>query len=348
MDSARFCGQTCHTVMTPEFTASRGSAHSRLDCVTCHIGPGAPWFVKAKISGVRQVFAVTLKTYSRPIPSPVRTLRPARDTCELCHWPQKFFGDRLLVRKKFSDDEKNTALTTILVMKLGGKSVNGSTGIHGRHLDASALVTYETSDAKRQVIPTVDYRDGKGQWVRFHAADAAPAKPGHAAERRSMDCLDCHNRPAHTFQMPERALDEALADGRISPELPFVKKKALEVLKAPPLGRSATEEQIASTLTYKETYPAVFDGQRAHVESAIRAVQEIYRRNVFPEMSITWGTYPNNIGHDDSPGCFRCHDGNHKAADGRVITAECDACHTLLAQDEANPKLLADLGLTPK
>jgi nitrate/TMAO reductase-like tetraheme cytochrome c subunit len=350
MDSAQFCGQTCHTVMTPEYTAYKESAHSRLGCVACHIGPGAPWFVKAKISGVRQVFAVSLKTYSRPIPSPVHQLRPARETCEQCHWPQKFLGDRLVVKKKFADDEKNTVSTTVLVLKLGGKGGAGNVGIHGRHLDDRARVTYETTDGKRQVIPSVVYRDDKGETVAFAAAPDAQAKPGAPVERRLMDCMDCHNRPTHTFQMPERALDEALSDGRISPELPFIKKKALEVLKGGPLGRPADAEQIATVLTtyYKSTYPAVFNGQRARVEAAIRAVQAIYKRNVFPEMNVTWGTYPNNIGHDDFPGCFRCHDGNHKSKDGRVITAECDACHSILAQDEANPKILGDLGLAAK
>jgi nitrate/TMAO reductase-like tetraheme cytochrome c subunit len=347
MDSAQFCGQTCHTVMTPEFTAYKESAHSRLGCVECHIGPGAPWFVKAKISGVRQVFAVSLKTYSRPIPSPVHELRPARDTCEQCHWPEKFLGDRLLVKRKFGDDEKNTETDTVLLMKLGGKAGGVSTGIHGRHLDANSRVTYDTTDPKRQAIGSVIYRDDKGGTVSYAADEKAPAKPGARTERRTMDCMDCHNRPAHPFHMPDRALDDALSDGRISPELPFIKKKALEVLKGGPLGRPADAEQIAAALTgyYRDTYPAVFNGQRARVESAIRAVQDIYSRNVFPQMNVTWGTYPNNLGHDDFPGCFRCHDGNHKAADGKVITSECDACHSILAQDEANPKVLANLGI---
>ena len=155
MDSAQFCGQTCHTVMEPEYTAYKGSPHSRLGCVACHIGPGAPWFVKAKISGVRQVFAVTLKTYSRPIPSPVRELRPARDTCEQCHWPQRFLGDRLLVKTKYGDDAASTPSTTVLVMKMGGHGPDGVTGIHGRHLDEKARVAYESTDGKRQVIPRV-------------------------------------------------------------------------------------------------------------------------------------------------------------------------------------------------
>jgi nitrate/TMAO reductase-like tetraheme cytochrome c subunit len=348
MDSAQFCGQTCHTVMQPEYTAYRDSPHSRLGCVECHIGPGAPWFVKAKISGVRQVFAVSLKTYSRPIPSPVRELRPARDTCEQCHWPQRFLGERLLVKTKYGEDEKSTPSTTVLVLKLGGRGVDGATGIHGRHLDEKARVSYVSTDGKRQVIPQVSYRDDTGKSVQFDNTEkpaAAPAK-GAAVERREMDCMDCHNRPTHTFQMPARALDEAIAAGRISRDLPFIKKQALAVLSGGPLGRPADAEQISSKLVdfYRTTYPAVFAKERPKLDAAIRAVQEIYRRNVFPDMNVTWGTYPNTIGHDDFPGCFRCHDGNHKSGDGKVITAECDACHSVLAMDETNPKILADLG----
>jgi nitrate/TMAO reductase-like tetraheme cytochrome c subunit len=350
MDSAQFCGQTCHTVMSPEYAAYRESSHARVTCVQCHIGPGAPWFVKAKISGVRQVFAVTLKTYSRPIPSPVHELRPARDTCEQCHWPQKFLGEKLLVKTKYQEDEKSTPSTTVLVLKLGGTGPSGSTGIHGRHLDVDERVSYESTDGKRQVIPSVAYRDDRGQLVTYTSPEAAPVKAGARIERREMDCMDCHNRPTHTFEMPARALDKAIAQGHISRELPFIKKKALEALTMPPLGRPANVEQIASTLVryYRDTYPAVFSGQRPALDAAIRAVQEIYKRNVFPEMNVTWGTYPNNVGHDDFPGCFRCHDGNHQSPDGRVITADCEACHSILAQDEENPKILTDLGLTVK
>src|SRR5262245_16095728 len=107
MDSSQFCGLTCHKVMAPEYTAFLDSPHSRVGCVQCHIGPGAGWFVKSKLSGVRQVFAVTLDTYSRPIPSPVHELRPARETCEACHWPQKFVGDTFVIKTKYEADEKN-------------------------------------------------------------------------------------------------------------------------------------------------------------------------------------------------------------------------------------------------
>ena len=348
MDSAQFCGQTCHTVMTPEFTAYTNSPHSRVACVECHIGPGAPWFVKAKIDGVRQVFAVAFKTYSRPIPSPVHNLRPARDTCEHCHWPQKFTGDKFLVRTKYADDEQNTPATSVLLLKIGGRTAQGLVGIHGRHLDATERVEYVSTDGRRQVIPLVTYIDDAGKKVEFVSTDAKASTAELAnAERRKMDCMDCHNRPTHAFQMPERAVDEAMSAGRISTRLPFIKREAVAALRASYADRATASERIPAALGdfYRTKYPSVYQSERAAVETAAEQVKAIYLRNIFPEMKVTWGSHPNNIGHDDFLGCFRCHDGKHKSADGRVIRDDCDTCHQVLAMEEKDPKILADLGL---
>ncbi len=348
MDSVQFCGQTCHTVMEPEYTAYRGSPHSRVTCVQCHIGPGASWFVRSKFSGVRQVFAVSLKTYSRPIPSPVRELRPARETCEQCHWPEKFTGDKFLVRTKFSEDEKNTPLTTVLVLKIGGHTWQGAVGIHGRHLDTTKRISYVSTDGRRQVIPRVSYVDESGKTVEYVSTEVKPkAEELARAERRVMDCMDCHNRPTHAFQISERAVDREMSEGCISPQLPYVKKKAVEVLRAEYPDRETARQRIASTLNqfYRTNYPDIYREHRTLVETAGEQVAAIYLRNVFPEMKISWGTHPNNIGHDDFPGCFRCHDGNHSSADGRVITQDCNACHNVLAMEDPNPKVLTDLGM---
>jgi len=348
MDSVQFCGQTCHAVMQPEYTAYLGSPHSRVACVDCHIGPGAPWFVRSKISGTRQLFAVTFKTYDRPIPSPVENLRPARETCEHCHWPQKFEGEKLVVRKHFSDDEKNTPLTNVLLLKIGGRRPGGSTGIHGHHIATPERINYISTDAHRQVIPVVNYTDADGKTIAFVSTEVKTTPEQLArGEHRTMDCMDCHNRPTHTFQMPAKAVDDAMAAGAISTDLPWIKKKAVEVLKNDYPSREVATQQIERALDdyYRVQYPAVYQGHRALVVSAVDAVQKIYLRNVFPQMRIAWGTYPNNIGHDDFLGCFRCHDGNHKSTDGRVIPDDCDTCHSLLAQEESNPKVLADLGI---
>jgi hypothetical protein len=348
MDSARFCGLTCHTVMAPEYTAYLDSPHSRIACASCHIGPGAPWVVKAKIDGVRQVIAVTFGTYARPIPSPVHTLRPARATCEQCHWPQKFTGDRLKIISKFGDDEKNTATKTILLLKLGGRMGSRAVGIHGRHFDDKERISYVTSSPRREVIDSVTYVGDDGNPVEYASTEPAKDAPAaQKAERRTMDCIDCHNRPTHAFQLPERAVNEAMAGDRISAELPFVHKKSIELLKITYPTREEAFSRLDKELTdfYKTKYPDVYQARRASVESAVREVQKIYGRNVWPNMKITWGTHPNHLGHEDFPGCFRCHDGSHKAKDGRVISAECDACHSVLAMDESNPKVLAELGI---
>ena len=351
MDSAQFCGQTCHTVMQPEYAAYVNSPHSRVSCVECHIGPGAPWFVKAKISGVRQVFAVAFKTYERPIPSPVHDLRPARDTCEHCHWPQKFTGDRLRVRTKYADDEKNTPSTTVLLLKIGGKTVEGLTGIHGRHLDTAERIEYVTTDGRRQVIPKVTYIDDDGKTVEYVSTETGATPEQLAAgEVRKMDCMDCHNRPTHAFEMPEPAVDKAMSDGRISKTLPFVKREAVAALKASYPDRDTAARKIPEAITefYRSKYPDAYQSQRAAVESAGEQVKAIYLRNIFPEMKVTWGVHPNNIGHEDFLGCFRCHDGKHKSSDGRVISDDCESCHQVLALEEEEPKILADFGLVKK
>ena len=348
LDSTQFCGQTCHTVMTPEYTAFIDSPHSRVGCVQCHIGPGAGWFLKSKLSGVRQVFAVALGTYSRPIASPVHDLRPARETCEQCHWSQKFTGDKLLIKKKYADDETNTLLYTVLALKVGGRSGQRVAGIHGAHLDAKTRITYVTTDGRREVIPRVTYRDDKGETVEFVSEDAKVTPEQLAkGETRTMDCIDCHNRPTHAFELPERGVDRAITEGRISGELPFVRKKGIELLKADYPDQKTAERRISTALNdyYRESYPDLHRTHRAQVEAAAAALFAVYQRNVFPDMRVTWGTHPNHIGHDDSPGCFRCHDESHKAKDGRTITQDCEACHSVIAQDEKDPAILKQLAL---
>jgi hypothetical protein len=348
MDSTQFCGQTCHTVMEPEFTAYQGSPHAHVNCVECHIGPGAGWFVRSKLSGVRQVFAVTFHSYSRPIHAPVKFLRPARETCEQCHWPQRFTGDKFVVKTSYKDDEKNTAQTTVMLLKVGGRTWQGSVGIHGRHLDEGSRIRYISIDDQRQVIPVVYYTDDKGKTIEFVSSDIQATKQQlEAGERRSMDCVDCHNRPTHAFELPENAVNKQMAAGFISPELPFIRKKAVELLKVDYPDRETARQRIVEGVKsfYRTNYLSYYDSRRALVEQSAENVANIYLRNIFPAMKMTWGVHPNNIGHNDFPGCFRCHDGSHASADGQVISNDCSACHGLLAVEEQNPKVLADLAM---
>lgn len=340
MDGVKFCGQTCHTVMQPEFAAYQNSPHSRVECVGCHIGPGASWFVRSKISGVRQVWAVAFHTYSTPIPTPVADLRPARETCEACHWPEKFTGDRLQVLDNYADDKANTMTETVLLMHLGGG--NGK-GIHGVHVGPGITIRY-ASDESRQNIPWVSYQKGSAAPVTYSASGFKPENL-NTLTTRVMDCVDCHNRPAHTFQLPEAAVDDSMSTGAISPMLPEAKKESVAVLKASyPSREDAAMRLPAAFLNfYQQKYPDVYTQHQPEIQQSAHAVLDIYNRNVFPAMKVTWGTYPNNLGHTDFPGCFRCHDDSHASASGQKITQDCSACHDVLAVQEAQPKVLKDL-----
>ncbi len=330
MDSVPFCGELCHTVMQPEFAAYKDGPHSRVACVQCHIGPGAPWFVKSKLSGLRQVYAVAFRTYSRPIPSPVRDLRPARDTCEQCHWPEKFHGDLVSVVREYASDEPNTETTTTLQVHVGGvrKGPAGSTGIHW-HVDPGNRVDYVTTDDRRQVIPSVRFTGRDGQ-VRDYVVEGVSAADLARGEPRTLDCIDCHNRPTHPFAgSAERAVDQAIASGDIPGTLPFVRREAVALVTATYSSQQDAAAAIREKLGqfYRQNYAEAHRARQNDVDQAIRGIERVYGRNVFPSMRVTWGTHPNNIGHANFPGCFRCHDDAHRTSDGRVIRQDCDLCH---------------------
>jgi len=342
MDSVTFCGATCHPIMKPEFTVYKVSPHARVRCVDCHIGPGANWFVKSKLSGTRQVFKQVLHTWPHPIHVPVESLRPSRDTCEQCHWPEQFHGDRLAIRTHYQEDSTNTALRTILLLKVGGGAPGMARGIHSHIINK----VYYRADESRQTIPWVRVERRDGTSSEFFASGMSPL-PDSVANRpvRLMDCIDCHNRPTHIYRLPGPALDAAMDAGTIPTDLPFLKREAMVALRTDYTSEKVAQDSIARRLTsfYTANYPDLAATQREKIEGAVRGVQGIWSLYVYPVMNITWGTYPNNIGHTDFPGCFRCHDEEHASADGRTITQDCTNCHTLLAQDEANPEVLKTL-----
>jgi nitrate/TMAO reductase-like tetraheme cytochrome c subunit len=342
MDSPQFCGQSCH-VMHPEYTAYKISAHSHVACVECHIGSGAQAYFSAKVNGTKQLLEVSFDRYPTPIPSPVTSLRPARVICEGCHTPAKFVGEKLLVKSNFADDEQNTESQTVLVLHLGGEdSLSRLSGIHGVHLNH---MEYIATDKSRTTIPWVQRENSDGSETVFAASALNGAVP--QGERREMDCIDCHNRAAHTFATAEEAINRAMADGAISTDLPFVHKEGLELLNGNYGSQDEARAKIPAQLEafYKTSNPTVLTAKAALVKNAGTELATIYCQNVFPDMKVTWGTHPNNIGHMAYPGCFRCHDGDHVAKDGKAITQDCANCHNLLAVEEAKPKVLADLGL---
>jgi nitrate/TMAO reductase-like tetraheme cytochrome c subunit len=353
MDSPQFCGQSCH-VMHPEYTAYKISAHSHVACVECHIGSGAEAYFSAKVNGTKQLIEVSLHPmaplaprlipdYPTPIPSPVTSMRPARVICEGCHTPARFVGDKLLVKSNFADDEKNTETQTVLILHLGGEdSLSHLTGIHGVHL---GHIEYIATDPTRTTIPWVQKLNADGSESVFASSALNGVAP--KGERRVMDCIDCHNRAAHTFVTAEDAINRAMADGAISPDLPWIHKEGLQLLKANYASEAEASAKIPQQLAafYQTSNPDVLASKAALVKAAGSELALLYSQNVFPFMKVTWGTHPNHIGHMDYPGCFRCHDGDHVGQGGTSITQDCAACHNLLAVEEAKPKVLSDLGL---
>jgi hypothetical protein len=335
-ESVQFCGQTCHTVMKPEFTAYQNSPHARVTCVQCHIGPGATWFVRSKLSGSYQVYATMADNYPRPIPTPVKNLRPAQETCEQCHWPQKFYGSVERVNQHYMADETNTPWTVNLLMKVGGgdPSFGPIGGIHW-HMNIANKVEYIATDEARQKVAWIRFTDTQGN-VSIYRDSAQPLTPEQiaASPLRRMDCIDCHNRPTHIYNSPDRAISLAMSTGRIDPAIPLIKKQAIQVLtreyKTTDEALNAIEEQLNA---YYQTQRVRFAQQHPEsIKKAITEVQKIYSSNFFPEMKVNWRTYPNNIGHTIFPGCFRCHDGKHANEEGKPISHDCNACHTILTQ----------------
>ena len=353
MDSPEFCGQSCH-VMNPEYAAYKISAHSHVPCVECHIGSGAEAYFSAKVNGTKQLVEVSLHPiapiapriipdYPTPIPSPVSNLRPARYTCEGCHTPTRFDGDKLLVKSSFADDETNSESQTVLILHLGGEdSLSHRTGIHGVHL---GHIEYVATDASRTAIPWVQRDNPDGTQSTYVSSALNGAKP--KGELRTMDCIDCHNRAAHTFVTAEEALNDAMADGAVSPELPWVHKEGLQLLKASYASEAQARTEIPRQLEafYRANHPEVLSSKGPQLKAAGGELVTLWSENVFPYMKVTWGTHPNHIGHQQYPGCFRCHDGDHVTKAGEAITQDCAACHNLLAVEEAKPKVLTDLGI---
>jgi nitrate/TMAO reductase-like tetraheme cytochrome c subunit len=337
-ESVVFCGEACHGVMKPELVAYRQSSHARVACAECHIGKGAAWYVRSKLSGTYQVYATLAGKYPRPIPTPVKNLRPAQETCEECHWPEKFVGNLDRTYTYTLSDETNTPFTVRMLLHVGGGDPkHGPTGGIHWHMNVANKVEYYTRDEARQKMDWVRMTDSQGKVTEFRAPKFTNSVV--EAEVRRMDCIDCHNRPAHRYETPDDSVNQALALGRLDRSMPYIKTNAIFVLTRPYTNDLQAAQAIAAHLSRQ--YP-----NSPRLASAIEVIQQIYSRNFFPEMKANWKAYPENIGHKDWPGCFRCHDGQHKSADGkRTIKADdCTTCHTILAQgrgsqlDQFTPK----------
>ncbi len=339
-ESNEFCGQLCHKVMKPEYVAYQESPHSRVACVECHVGPGADWFVKSKLSGLYQVYAVLAKVYPQPIPTPVENLRPARETCERCHWPSKFYSYRLHNEKHYLANRENTEWTIQLKMKTGPEySAKGlSEGIHW-HINPDIRVEYIASSRDREYLPWVRCINiATGDTVIYEDInEQLDPEAKDTLEMRVMDCIDCHNRPSHHYLPPQEFTDLLLASGEIPAELPDIKSLAMEVFNSQYENYDTAMKYIEMRVTefYSENYPEIIANE-GMVNTAIEGFKMGFSRNIFPEMKASWDVYPNHIGHVEFNGCFRCHNGNHQSADNRIISRDCNLCHTIQIQGTAD------------
>jgi nitrate/TMAO reductase-like tetraheme cytochrome c subunit len=341
-ESVEFCGEVCHTVMKPEHVSFQATSHARIRCVDCHVGSGAQSYVRAKLNGARQLYSLAFNKYSKPIETPVHNMRPANETCEHCHWPSKFYGAKLRTFNHYAYDEKNSLRQTRMVINVGGGNPDTGpvAGTHW-HMNLANEVSYITTDKQRQVIPWIRVKDRQGNVTEYND-QTRPLSPEQISnsEKRRMDCIDCHNRPAHVYLSPDLALDKSFAAGRLDPSLPFLKRQAVETLNGP----YATEDEAVSKIKtsldgfYRTNYDALYNQKGDVVKQAISETQRIYKTYFFPEMKTNWETHPNNIGHLYSSGCFRCHDGEHVSNTGKVIRNDCNICHRVLSDSERPSK----------
>ncbi|HKK73313.1 MAG TPA: NapC/NirT family cytochrome c [Candidatus Krumholzibacteria bacterium] len=338
MESPEFCGTACHSVMNPEWTTYQASPHARVDCVECHVGEGVDALIDSKIQGAWQMISVTFDLYERPIPTPVHTLRPAQETCEHCHWPEKFYGNKLETFVRYQQDEESTPIYSTLSIKIDSRG-RGDGGVHW-HVAEENEVRYASVEDQRREMIWVDARQPDGSWKRYENTDLV-GDPDTAGHERRFDCVDCHNRATHVYEQPDFAIDERMRLGHIDPDLPFVKREALAAITFDYPDVEAAMAGIANHMRgyYRRFYPEVSSGNTNEIDAAIESLRSIYRRNIHPEMNITWGSYPSLLGHEESAGCFRCHNQKLKAADGSHISDDCTMCHSMLANEEPDPFL---------
>jgi nitrate/TMAO reductase-like tetraheme cytochrome c subunit len=337
-ESVAFCGQLCHTVMSPEYTAYQLSPHARVACVNCPRWNGRDVVCEIEAFGEPPGVCHGVQYFPRPIPTPVHNLRPAQETCEQCHWPKKFYGGQLKVFTHYANDEKNSLRQIRMLIKTGGgdPATRAPEGIHW-HMNIANKIEYVAADERRQIIPYIHVEDMQGRVTEYYARDSTLTKDQVAkAPRHHMDCVDCHNRPTHIYVSPDQAVDQSLLARRLNVELPYIKQQAVTVLTATYPTTDAAMQGIASGLQnfYESKYPDVAKTKQLEIRNAVSEVQQIFKRTTFPEMKLNWQTHPNNLGHYYFSGCFRCQDGQHLSADGHIISKDCNQCHTLISEKE--------------
>jgi hypothetical protein len=336
-ESNEFCGTLCHNVMEPEYVTYHGSAHARVNCVECHVGSGAGWYVRSKLSGLYQVYSVLTNSFPTPIETPVHSLRPARETCEKCHWPEKFYDRKFVTNRHYLSNDENSEWDISLLIKTGPKisSQGLHEGIHW-HINPEVKMEYLPLNRKRDSIGLVVYTNLKtGEVTTYRDVNLDFEIPdNHSEELRQMDCLDCHNRPSHNYQSPSTFFDQSMSAGRIDNSIPEIKMVAMGILHEDyPTKDSALKAiQVKVQEYYSDNYPEMMESDSEKINQAIAALQEGYSHNIFPFMKAKWTAYPNFISHIESNGCFRCHNNTFTSDEGRVISNDCLLCHDIKAQ----------------
>ncbi len=352
-ESVTFCGTICHKVMEPEYTAYQNSPHARVKCVDCHVGSGAGWYVRSKLSGAYQVYAVLANVYPRPIPTPIKNLRPAQETCEQCHWPSISPGEKEVVNTYFKSDEQNTRWTIALLhedRRRQSATEEPAGGIHW-HMNIANEITYAATDTLRQTIPWVRMHNRfTGETREFTVRDAPidEGRPRSPAEKP--DGLHRLPQPAVAHLPPTRP--HRRPEPRTGPYQPVPSGHPRHRREPPgnPLRqRRGRRRQHPAPAECRLCGKAGRDPRQP--AAAARRRRGGAERPVPPEFlpvhERLWKAYPNNIGHMTDLGCFRCHDGNHVSADGKVISKDCNTCHTILYQGSApEPTTLTPSGLT--
>lgn len=341
MDQPRFCGKACHEVMNPEWTTYQMSPHARVHCVECHVGEGLDALIDSKLNGLYQIVSATLHLYEQPIPTPVHQLRPAQETCEHCHWPAKFYGNKLISNISYALDSLSTPRYTTLNLKIDTGIAPEASGIHW-HIAEVNQVRYASVDDQRQRMIWVERRRSDGSYIRYENIRLSDEQLHEVPreESRIMDCVDCHNRATHIYEQPEQAVNERIRLGQIPRSLPFVKQEALASLTHGYNTVPAAMEGIAKHIYgyYRRNFPEIFAARTGEMDTTIAVLQNIWRRNIHPEMNITWGTYPSHIGHpNETTGCFRCHNKFLHSVAGETVNDGCTLCHSILANESPAP-----------
>jgi nitrate/TMAO reductase-like tetraheme cytochrome c subunit len=327
-NSPEFCGTSCHT-MPPEYNSYLVSPHARIECVECHIGRDfIATQITSKVGDIRHVIFTIFRNYEYPITA--NDMRPARETCERCHFPEKFSDDSFRQINAFTSDVDNTPYTIYLTLKTGGGSTRQGLG-RGIHWHIENRILYYAQDTEEQVIPYVRVYQQDGTYIEYldTESDLDPSQI-QESELHEMDCITCHNRITHLVNTPEDSIDAALQQGLIDRRIPEIRKKSIEVLRVPYASNEEGLIGISGLRNYYQVvYPDFYSTHLQLIEDAIRVVQDIYTQSVHIEQRSDWNTHPNNIGHLNSPGCFRCHDGNHLTTDNEAIRLECNLCHSI-------------------